>query len=280
MTDRHIMTPEEAAQLPMPEGCRLTYSDRDCEWLYSGESGPCAGLAILAATVADGYFPRDVLDHAWAAHRGEEWVRNPRVAEKLKARGLRITELEQRLGYERAKRSQAEGYAEAYDSRLARIRVALTKAGLPEVERYPDEDVSEEERQLRAGGRVIDDARRIEILADALKSAREQLADWPKGRRDAAVELARIVRNIADRSVFGMKAATATKLCDTVDPSPIPAVAPCPRCGARCIIMDAVPQYAECINCDCLWRGPHGETVREAIEAHNREAALLTGGAK
>lgn len=280
MTDRHIMTPEEAAQLPMPEGLKLTYSERDCEWLYSGDPGPGSGLAILAATVADGYFSREVLDHAWAAHRGEEWVRNPRVAEKLKARGLRITELEQQLGYERAKRSQAEGYAEAYDSRLARIRVALTKAGLPEVERYPDEDVSEEERQLRAGGRVIDDARRIEILADALKSAREQLADWPKERRDAAVELARLVRNIADRTAFGMKAALATKLCDTVDPSPIPAVAPCPRCGARCIIMEAVPQYAECINCDCLWRGPHGETVREAIEAHNREAALLTGGAK
>lgn len=277
MTDRHIMTPEEAAQLPMPEGCRLTYSDRDCEWLYSGEPGPCVGLAILAATVADGYFPRDVLDHAWAAHRGEEWVHNPRVAEKLKAQGLRITELEQRLGYERAKRSQAEGYAEAYDSRLARIRVALTKAGLPEVERYPDEDVSEEERQLRAGGRVIDDARRIEILADALKSAREQLADWPKERRDAAVELARLVRH---RDTFGMSAEAAAKLCDAVDPTPLPAIAPCPRCGARCIIMEAVPQYAECINCDCLWRGPHGETVREAIEAHNREATLLTGGGK
>lgn len=328
MTDRHVMTPEEAAQLPMPEGCRLTYSERDCEWLYSGDPGPGSGLAILAATVADGYFSRDVLDHAWAAHRGEEWqpestpwgsksewlqaletaqietraavtsefailagardresaedaverirraanestqsgdweeitrwleayewrtvfarkdatalsedgrrlcvgttdkcaawvreqgleerVRNPRVAEKLKARGLRITELEQRLGYERAKRSQAE----------------------------------------------------------------TQLSDWPKERRDAAVELARLVRR---RDTFGMSAEAAAKLCDAVDPTPLPAIAPCPRCGARCIIMEAVPQYAECINCDCLWRGPHGETVREAIEAHNREATLLTGGGK
>lgn len=274
MTDRHIMTPEEAAQLPMPEGLKLTYSERDCEWLYSGDPGPGSGLAILAATVADGYFSRDVLDHAWAAHRGEEWVRNPRVAEKLKARGLRITELEQQLGYERAKRSQAEGYAEAYDSRLTRIRVALTKAGLPEVERYPDEDVSEEERQLRAGGRVIDDARRIEILADALKSAREQLADWPKERRDAAVELARLVRcNGGDVGTMQVG-----HICDIIDR--LQAIAPCPRCGARCIIMEAVPQYAECINCDCLWRGPHGETVREAIEGHNREATLLTGGGK
>lgn len=210
MTDRHIMTPEEAAQLPMPEGLKLTYSERDCEWLYSGEPGPCAGLAILAATVADGYFPREVLDHAWAAHRGEEWVRNPRVAEKLKARGLRITELEQQLGYERAKRSQAE----------------------------------------------------------------TQLADWPKERRDAALELARLVRcNGGDVGTMQVG-----HICDIIDR--LPAIAPCPRCGARCIIMEAVPQYAECINCDCLWRGPHGETVREAIEAHNREAALLTGGAK
>lgn len=119
MTDRHIMTHEEAAQLPMPEGCWLTYSERDHEWLYSGEGGSCTGLAILAATVADGYLPREVLDHAWAVHRGEEWLRNPRVAEKFKARGLRITELEQQLGYERAKRSQAETRAAKAELQLA-----------------------------------------------------------------------------------------------------------------------------------------------------------------
>lgn len=278
MTDRHIMTPEEAAQLPMPEGLKLTYSECDCEWLYSGDPGPGSGLAILAATVADGYFPRDVLDHAWAAHRGEEWVHNPRVAEKLKARGLRITELEQRLGYERAKRSQAEGYAEAYDSRLTRIRVALTKAGLPEVERYPDEDVSEEERQLRAGGRVIDDARRIEILADALKSAREQLADWPKERRDAAVELARLVR----RNVGDVGTMQVGHICDIIDR--LPAIAPCPRCGGRCSVRDSMSGHrrTECdgtLGAGC-WHGPPAHSAHEAIEAHNREAALLTGGAK
>lgn len=381
MTDRHVMTPEEAKQLPMPEGTTLEFPPCFHQWMWCGDDP--TGIASVAVTVANGQLPREVLDHAWAAHRGEEWqpestpwgsksewlqaletaqietraavtsefailagardgesaedaverirraanestqsgdweeitrwleayewrtvfarkdatalsedgrrlcvgttdkcaawVREQGLEGRVRNPRLRITELEQQLGYERAKRSQAEGYAEAYDSRLARIRVALTKAGLPEVERYPDEDVSEEERQLRAGGRVIDDARRIEILADALKSAREQLADWPKERRDAAVELARLVRR---RDTFGMSAEAAAKLCDAVDPTPLPAIAPCPRCGARCIIMGAVPQYAECLNCDCLWRGPHGETVREAIEAHNREAALLTGGGK
>lgn len=220
MTDRHVMTPEEAAQLPMPEGCRLTYSERVHEWFYSGEGGSCAGLAILAATVADGYLPREVLDHAWAAHRGEEWTHNPRVAEKLKARGLRITELEQQLGYERRKRSQAE----------------------------------------------------------------TQLSDWPKERRDAAVELARLVRNMADRTAFGMKAATATRLCDVAEPTPIPAVAPCPRCGGRCSVRDSMSGHkrTECdgtLGAGC-WHGPPAHSAHEAIEAHNREAALLTGGAK
>lgn len=271
MTDRHIMTPEEAAQLPMPEGLKLTYSERDCEWLYSGDPGPGSGLAILAATVADGYFSREVLDHAWAAHRGEEWVRNPRVAEKLKARGLRITELEQQLGYERAKRSQAEGYAEAYDSRLARIRVALTKAGLPEVERYPDEDVSEEERQLRAGGRVIDDARRIEILADALKSAREQLADWPKERRDAALELARcVIEN--DRNISAVRA----RLCAIVTGG---GIKPCPRCGKKCAVFNTLSSHhrTECtgtLGAGC-WHGPPRHSSAEAVAAHNAECAKL-----
>lgn len=91
MTDRHIMTPDEAAQLPMPEGCELTYSGRDHEWLYSGEGGSCTGLAILAATVADGYFSLDVLDHAWAAAGGRAVVvihdetRIARLAEELTA---------------------------------------------------------------------------------------------------------------------------------------------------------------------------------------------------
>lgn len=354
MTDRHVMTPEEAKQLPMPEGTTLEFPLCFHQWMWCGDDP--TGIASVAVTVANGQLPLDVLDHAWAAHRGEEWqpestpwgsksewlqaletaqietraavtsefailagardgesaedaverirraanestqsgdweeitrwleerVRNPRVAEKLKARGLRITELEQQLGYERAKRSQAEGYAEAYDSRLTRIRVALTKAGLPEVERYPDEDVSDEERQLRAGGRVIDDARRIEILADALKSAREQLADWPKERRDAAIELSRFVMGMVDRISSDMKKVAVIKLCDIIDR--LPAIAPCPRCGGRCSVRDSMSGHrrTECdgtLGAGC-WHGPPVHSAHEAIEAHNREAALLTGGAK
>lgn len=278
MTDRHVMTKQEAAMLPLLSGRRLLFNEFSGEWYARHIPDEYCALLHLAEDIANGYLPRDVLDYAWAAHRGEEWVHNPRLAEKLKARGLRITELEQQLGYERRKRSQAEGYAEAYDSRLTRIRVALTKAGLPEVERYPDEDVSEEERQLRAGGRVIDDARRIEILADALKSAREQLADWPKERRDAAVELARLVRcNGGDVGTMQVG-----HICDIIDR--LPAIAPCPRCGGRCSVRDSMSGHrrTECdgtLGAGC-WHGPPAHSAHEAIEAHNREAALLTGGAK
>lgn len=213
MTDRHIMTPEEAAQLPMPEGLKLTYSEHECEWLYSGDPGPGSGLAILAATVADGYFSREVLDHAWAAYRGEEWIHNPRVAEKLKARGLRITELEQQLGYERRKRSQAEAQ-----------------------------------------------------LADA----------WPDERKQAALELARcVIEN--DRNISTIRA----RLCAIVTGG---GIKPCPRCGGRCSVRNAMSGHhrTECdgtMGAGC-WHGPPAHSAREAIEAHNREAALLAGGAK
>lgn len=269
MTDRHIMTPEEAAQLPMPTEATLEFSLCFRQWMYVGDDD--TGTACIAAAVANGYLPREILDHAWAAHRGEEWLRNPRVAEKFKERGLRITELEQQLGYERAKRSQAESLVEKYDSRLTGIRVALTNAGLPEVERYPDEDVTEEERQLRTGGRVIGDERRARILADALEatrkrlaSAEEQLADaWPEERKQAAIQAVRWHR-LQGHGHWGH---------DIVDPSEIK---PCPRCGAAVRIDAWASRWVAICDAEyCSWRGPGRATESAAIAAHNAECEKL-----
>lgn len=73
-----------------------------------------------------------------------------------------------------------------HDAKLTAVRVALTEAGVPEVEPYPEEDVSDHEKSLRAGGRVIGAVARIERLVarltaagDVVKMARQLVSyDW------------------------------------------------------------------------------------------------------
>lgn len=81
---------------------------------------------------------------------------------------------------------EAERRADEYDAKLTAVRVALTEAGVPEVEPYPEEDVSDHEKSLRAGGRVIGAVARIERLVarltaagDVVKMARQLVSyDW------------------------------------------------------------------------------------------------------
>lgn len=72
---------------------------------------------------------------------------------------------------------EAERRADEYDARLTAVRVALSQAGVPEVEPYPEEGVSDRENALRAGGRVIGAVARIERLAERIESLTEELAD-------------------------------------------------------------------------------------------------------
>ncbi len=88
----------------------------------------------------------------------------------------------------------AERRLEDADAKLTAVRVALTDAGVPEVEPYPEEDVSDREKSLRAGGRVIGAVARIERLvarlaaaADVVKMARQLVSyDWEARLDDSA----------------------------------------------------------------------------------------------
>jgi hypothetical protein len=65
------------------------------------------------------------------------------------------------------------------DAKLTAMRVALTRAGIPEDEPYSDNSSDEYERALRAGGRMLSGVERIERLAaerDELKAGRASLA--------------------------------------------------------------------------------------------------------
>jgi hypothetical protein len=54
---------------------------------------------------------------------------------------------------------------EEYDSLITKIRNILTQAGIPDHESYPDEDVDDYEKSLRAGGRMIPLVERVRMLA-------------------------------------------------------------------------------------------------------------------
>ena len=63
------------------------------------------------------------------------------------------------------------------DARATAVRVALDAAGIPAVEAYPaEEDLSQYERSLRAGGRCVPDAERVKLLALQRDAARASLA--------------------------------------------------------------------------------------------------------
>lgn len=53
-----------------------------------------------------------------------------------------------------------------YDSLITSIRNALTSAGIPDHEEYPDEEVDAREKSLRTGGRMIPLIKRVQMLAD------------------------------------------------------------------------------------------------------------------
>ena len=90
---------------------------------------------------------------------------------------------------------EAERRLEDADAKLTAVRVALTEAGAPEVEPYPEEDVSDREKSLRAGGRVIGAVARIERLAarlaaagDVVKMARQLVSyEWEARLDDSKV---------------------------------------------------------------------------------------------
>lgn len=91
-----------------------------------------------------------------------------------------------RAGEAERRAGEAERRADEYDAKLTAVRVALTEAGVPEVEPYPEEDVSDHEKSLRAGGRVIGAVARTERLVarlaaagDVVKMARQLVSyDW------------------------------------------------------------------------------------------------------
>jgi len=100
--------------------------------------------------------------------------------------GARVGHLLDEMDEWIARAGEAERRADEYDAKLTAVRVALTEAGVPEVEPSPEEDVSDHEKSLRAGGRVIGAVARIERLVarlaaagDVVKMARQLVSyDW------------------------------------------------------------------------------------------------------
>ncbi len=86
--------------------------------------------------------------------------------------GVRVTHLLDEMDEWIARAGEAERRLEDADAKLTAVRVALTKAGVPEVDPYPEEDVSDHEKSLRAGGRVIAAVARIERLAARLDDSK------------------------------------------------------------------------------------------------------------
>lgn len=85
--------------------------------------------------------------------------------------GARVRHLLDEMDEWIARAGEAERRLEDADAKLTAVRVALTEAGVPEVEPYPEEDVTDRERSLRAGGRVIGAVARIERLVARLAAA-------------------------------------------------------------------------------------------------------------
>lgn len=85
--------------------------------------------------------------------------------------GARVTHLLDEMDEWIARAGEAERRLEDADAKLTAVRVALTEAGVPEVEPYPEEHVTDHERSLRTGGRVIGAVARIERLVARLAAA-------------------------------------------------------------------------------------------------------------
>ena len=108
--------------------------------------------------------------------------------------GARVRHLLDEMDEWITRAGEAERRFEDADAKLTAVRVALTEAGVPEVEPYPEEDVSDREKSLRAGGRVIGAVKRIERLVarfaaagDVVKMARQLVSyDWEARLDDSA----------------------------------------------------------------------------------------------
>lgn len=109
--------------------------------------------------------------------------------------GVRVTHLLDEMDEWIARAGDAERRLEDADAKLTAVRVALTESGVPEVDPYPEEDVSDHEKSLRAGGRVIGAVARIERLAarlaaagDVVKMARQLVSyEWEARLDDSKV---------------------------------------------------------------------------------------------
>ena len=108
--------------------------------------------------------------------------------------GARVGHLLDEMDEWIARTGEAERRLEDADAKLTAVRVALTEAGVPEVEPFPEENVTDHERSLRTGGRVIGGVARIERLVarlaaagDVVKMARQLVSyDWEARLDDSA----------------------------------------------------------------------------------------------
>ena len=108
---------------------------------------------------------RDMVGKFWERAALRAAAAENRLAQVEARERSNVAALEASRDHEKARADAAEARLHEADAQLTRVRVALTKAGLPEVEPYPEEEVSDYERSLRTGGRVIGDVARIERLA-------------------------------------------------------------------------------------------------------------------
>lgn len=88
---------------------------------------------------------------------------------------------------------------ENYDLLVTTIRNILTKAGIPDREDYPDENVDEYEKSLRAAGRVIALDQRVKLACDNTFSAKRMARKDPEIIKqfleDLAWELEEVYKN-------------------------------------------------------------------------------------
>ena len=112
-------------------------------------------------------------------------------------------------------RDAAQRQADVRDEAMTRIRVAMTLAGIPEVEPYPEPGDDERERQLRAGGRCVPAEERLHrIIAqrDAAKAEVERLTrELTKARANDEAELASLRRVYAAACEWGVTPASESR---------------------------------------------------------------------
>ena len=187
-----------------PPGCARHWEERNRELLRENEtlrsnsdhlSSENAGLAQQIESMA-------MRIESLAEELGKpEEVKLREVVDALDGRAVIFDGLGARVGHLLdemdewiTRAGETERRLEDADAKLTAVRVALTEAGVPELEPYPEEDVSDREKSLRAGGRVIGAVARIERMVarlaaadDVVKMARELVSyDWEARLDDSA----------------------------------------------------------------------------------------------